>query len=109
MDTPTTAIAAMNPNMIVVLIGAALVFALFLINVFYTAKTGRESRLLSRATYGLACIVAVYNIWRCHGDESSGTILVANAVALVCILISFHRSESTSGQTPAGEGDGNTV
>ncbi|MCD8349626.1 MAG: hypothetical protein LUC93_03345 [Planctomycetaceae bacterium] len=79
-------------DFILVLSVAVVVLALFIVNLWLTVKRGQGSRILSRLTYGLGVIVVGYNGWRYIGDSSS-SVLVANGIALVCILVAWYRAE----------------
>ncbi|MCD8138828.1 MAG: hypothetical protein LUE17_03455 [Planctomycetaceae bacterium] len=82
-------------DFILVLGGAVVVLVLFCVNLWLTVKRGQGSRLLSRMTFGLGVIVVGYNISR-YRDDLSSSALIANFIALICILVAWYRAEKSS-------------
>ncbi len=82
----------LSGDFILVLTGAVVVLALFVVNLWLTYTRGQGSRFLSRLTYGLGVVVVGYNIWRYIGDPAS-SVLAANIIALICILVAWYRAE----------------
>lgn len=89
----------METDFVAVFVGMVVALALFIANSWVTLQHGQANRWLSRGTYVFALIVAGYNMRRYVGDSSS-TILIANVIALVCILVSSYRSERNPSSYP---------
>lgn len=83
---------AVEADTVIALAGAAVVLALFFVNMWLTVKKGQGSRLVARCMYGLALLVVGYNMRRYAGDSES-TVLWAHVIALICIVVSFYKSE----------------
>lgn len=86
---------AIEADIVIAQAGAVAVLALFFVNMWLTVRKGQGSRLVARCMYGLALLVVAFNMRRYVGDAES-TVLWAHVIALICILISFYKSERSS-------------
>jgi hypothetical protein len=83
----------------VVLAGAVIVLALFVVNLALAARRGHVSRPVTFALHGVASVVVLFNFLRILGVESS-YVLAAHGVVLFSIVVSLRRYlKETRGET----------
>lgn len=71
----------------------ALVLACWIVNLVLTSRRKQPSMLLNRLMYLLAIAAIILNAVRSAVVYSGKSMLVANLVALACIIISLVRTE----------------
>jgi len=80
----------MNIPLPVVFCGAGAALILFVANIVMIVKTGSDRKDLAVACHVLGIITGLINLLRIAGVEF-GPVIVANVVALICILASLRR------------------
>lgn len=82
--------ASAGTGFFAVVCGAAVVFALFMLNLYIAAKRGGASDSVSLAAHLIALAVIAGNIARVFRTEAQSVVL-GNAAAFCCILYSLRR------------------
>ena len=75
---------------IAVLAGACLSLVLLAVNVFIAARRGTESYPVTLALHVVGVMTVIGNLIRIH-ENATNTMVVGNAVALLCICASMRR------------------
>jgi uncharacterized SAM-binding protein YcdF (DUF218 family) len=92
-----------SAGFLAVLGGAAVILALFVVNLALAARRGRPSRRVTFALYGTAAAVVVLNFLRGLGTETN-YVLAAHAVVLFSIGVSLKRYLE-AGKNPGAGGE----
>lgn len=77
-------------DLIVVFVGACITLALMIINIILAARTGKTSDRVTFVLYSIAIVTVLCNVARLYGTTTK-TIMAANIIALLCILVSLYR------------------
>ena len=85
----------------------ALILLLFIANLLLVKKRGEDSALIRRLLYVVAIIAVILGIIRAKFLYSE-TVLFANVMVLICLIISFVRSEKPVQPLPDEEENGET-
>lgn len=83
----------------------ALILLLFIANLLLVKKRGEDSALIRRVLYVVAIIAVILGIIRAKFLYSE-TVLFANVMVLLCLIISFVRSEKPVQPLPDEEENG---
>lgn len=83
----------------------ALILLLFIANLLLVKKRGEDSALIRRLLYVVAIIAVILGIIRAKFLYSE-TVLFANVMVLLCLIISFVRSEKPVQPLPDEEENG---
>lgn len=83
----------------------ALILLLFIANLLLVKKRGEDSALIRRVLYVVAIIAVILGIIRAKFLYSE-TVLFANVMVLICLIISFVRSEKPVQPLPDEEENG---
>ena len=90
----------LDGGLIAVLCGLGLVLLMVIANAVITSRQGEPNRLMTRLIYGVGALTVLMNIVRMIASASY-TMVFANALALICILVVWMRSE----KPPAADKD----
>ena len=91
----------MDILLIVVLACAGTILLLFVFNAISVGKSGAASPVITRLIYIVAIMTVALNMYRMVAVGKSDMIY-ANIIALICILVSWVRSEKAQKQEQAG-------
>ena len=72
-----------------------LVLVCWIVSMVQVAKKGKSSIWMNRGIYAFGLVAVVLNLIRMTVvfDDYKGTMVFANVIALICILIAFVRAE----------------
>ena len=85
----------------------ALVLVCWIVSMVQVAKQGKASVWMSRGIYAFGAIAVILNLVRMAivFDDYKGTMVLANVIALICILIAFVRAERDHKFPPSEDGE----
>ena len=84
-----------------------LVLVCWIVSMGQVAKQGKASIWMSRGIYAFGAVAVVLNLIRMTivFDDYKGTMVAANVIALICILIAFGRAERDHRNPPSQDGE----
>ncbi len=82
----------MDTSSLVLFFCAGLVATLFVFNLYHTWKHKKPVPAVTVALYVVAVITVLFNMYQVYMAGKDNTLMVANGIALVCILITAWRS-----------------